>query len=57
MHVRRTGRLTTLLGVIEPTGRTAVLWTIDILPVRGGLITDVAVVADELGLLTQLEAA
>jgi hypothetical protein len=57
MHVRHAGRLTTPLGVIEPTGRTAVIRTIDILTVRGGLITDIAVVADELGLLTQLKAA
>jgi SnoaL-like polyketide cyclase len=56
MHVRQTGPLTTPLGVLEPTGRSAAVRTIDILAVRDGLITDITVVADELGLLTQLEA-
>jgi hypothetical protein len=56
MHVRHTGPLTTPLGVVEPTGRIAAIRTIDILAVRDGLITGITVVADELGLLTQLEA-
>jgi hypothetical protein len=56
MHVRHTGPLTTPLGVVEPTGRESAARTIDILAVRDGLVTDVTVVSDELGLLTGLGA-
>ena len=54
MHVRHTGPLPTPLGVLPPTGRTAAVRTIDVLAVDDGLVTDITVVADELGLLTQL---
>ena len=54
MHVRHTGPLTTPLGVLPATGREAAARTIDILAVRDGRVTDITVVADELGLLTQL---
>jgi hypothetical protein len=54
MHVTHTGTLTTPLGPVAATGRTAVARTIDILTVRAGRITDIVVVADELGLLTGL---
>jgi hypothetical protein len=54
MHVRHTGPLQTPLGVLAPTGREAAARTIDILAVRDELITDITVVADELGLLSQL---
>jgi hypothetical protein len=54
MHVRHTGPLPTPLGVLPPTGRTAAIRTIDVLAVDDGLVTAVTVVADELGLLTQL---
>ena len=56
MHVHHTGPLTTPLGVVEPTGRTAAIRTIDILTMRDGVVTDITVVADELGLLSQLDA-
>lgn len=54
MHVRHVGPLTTPLGVLAPTGRTAAIRTIDILEITDGLITGITVVADELGLLTAL---
>ena len=54
MHVRHTGPLTTPLGVLAPTGRTAAIRTIDVLAIGDGRVTGVTVVADELGLLTQL---
>jgi hypothetical protein len=56
MHVRHTGPLLTPLGTVPGTGREAAARTIDILAVRDGKITDVTVVSDELGLLTQLNA-
>jgi hypothetical protein len=56
MHVRHTGPLSTPLGVLPPTGRAAAIRTIDVLAVQDGLVTDITVVADELGLLTQLGA-
>jgi SnoaL-like polyketide cyclase len=54
MHVRHTGPLATALGTVPATGREAAARTIDILAVRDGKITDITVVADELGMLTQL---
>jgi hypothetical protein len=54
--VRHTGTLTTPLGAVPATGREAVIRTIDILSVRDGKITDITVVADEFGLLSQLDA-
>ena len=56
MHVKHTGPLTTPLGVLSPTGREAAVRTIDILAMGDGRVTDITVVADELGLLTQLGA-
>ena len=56
MHVRHTGPLATPLGTVPATGREAAARTIDILAVRDGKITDITVVADELGMLTQLGA-
>ncbi len=56
MHVRHTGALLTPLGIVAPTGRAAAIRTIDVLAVRDGRVTGVTVVADELGLLTQLGA-
>jgi hypothetical protein len=44
------------LGEVPATGREAAARTIDILAVRDHKITDVTVVADELGMLTQLNA-
>ncbi|HEY7272260.1 MAG TPA: ester cyclase [Actinoplanes sp.] len=56
MHVRHTGPLATPLGTVPGTGREAAARTIDILAVRDGKITDITVVSDELGMLTQLGA-
>jgi SnoaL-like polyketide cyclase len=56
MHVRHTGPLATPLGTVPATGREAAARTIDILAVPDGKITDITVVADELGMLTQLGA-
>ena len=56
MHVRHTGTLETPLGPVPATGRSAAIRTIDILAVRDGVVTDITVVADELGLLHQLGA-
>jgi SnoaL-like polyketide cyclase len=56
MHLRHTGPLVTPLGTVPGTGREAAARTIDILAVRDGKITDITVVSDELGMLTQLGA-
>lgn len=56
MHVRHTGPLLTPLGEVPASGRTAAARTIDILGVRDNKITEVTVVADDLGMLTQLDA-
>lgn len=56
MHVRHTGTLPTPWGELPATGREAATRTIDILAVRDARITDVIVVADELGMLMQLDA-
>jgi hypothetical protein len=50
------GPLATALGEVAPTGREFSVLTIDVLTVTGGLISDVVVVSDELGLLTGLDA-
>jgi ketosteroid isomerase-like protein len=54
MHVRHTGTLSTPLGAVPATGREAAARTIDVLAVRDGRITDITVVADEFGMLSQL---
>jgi ketosteroid isomerase-like protein len=56
MHLRHTGPLATALGTVAATGREAAARTIDILTVRDGKITDIIVVSDEFGMLTQLNA-
>ena len=56
MRARHTGPLTTPLGSVPATGRTVTARTIDVLTVRDGLVTAITVVADELGVLTQLDA-
>jgi hypothetical protein len=55
LHVRHTGTLTTPLGPVAATGRPSAARTIDILTLTDGLITDIIVVADDLGLLTDLD--
>ena len=56
MHGRHVGPLETPLGVVPATGREVEVRTIDILTVRDDVVTDVFVVADELGRLVQLGA-
>lgn len=53
---RQTGPLATSAGVLAPTGRVVTLRVIDILTVVGGRITDVVMVADELGALAAIDA-
>jgi hypothetical protein len=57
MRGRHVGPLSTPLGTVAPTGRAVEIRTIDVLTVADGLVSGVWVVADELGLLTQLDAA
>ncbi|MGY1594104.1 ester cyclase [Geodermatophilus sp. SYSU D00708] len=56
MSGRQVGPWTTTAGVLEPTGRELVLRVVDVLTVDGGRITEVVMVADELGALTALDA-
>lgn len=53
---RHVGPLPTPLGTIPPTGRTFDTQTIDVLTVASDRITEIWVVADELGRLMQLGA-
>jgi hypothetical protein len=54
MRGRHTGPLATPLGTIEATGRPVENRTIDLLTISGGKVSAVWVVADELGVLSQL---
>jgi hypothetical protein len=56
MRGRHVGPLETPLGTVEPTSRAIEARTTDILTLRDGLITDIWVVSDELGVLLQLGA-
>ncbi|MGZ6869526.1 MAG: ester cyclase [Frankiaceae bacterium] len=56
MRGRHVGPLATPLGEIPATGRDVEVRTIDILTARDDVVTDVFVVADELGRLSQLGA-
>jgi len=53
---RHVGPLATPVGTVAPTGRRFDVLGIDLLRVAGGRITDIWVVADELGRLLQLDA-
>ncbi|OHV31780.1 MULTISPECIES: ester cyclase [Pseudofrankia] len=53
---RHTGPYPTPLGIVAPTGLPIEVRTTDILTVTDGLVSDVWVVSEELGLLTQLGA-
>jgi predicted ester cyclase len=57
MRGRHVGPYFSPLGSVAPTGRDIAVRTIDVLVVTGGLITAIWVVADDLGLLLQLDAA
>ena len=56
MRGRHTGPLRTPVGTVEPTGREVAIRTIDVLTVVEDRVVAIAVVADELGLLTQIDA-
>jgi predicted ester cyclase len=57
MRGRHVGPYVSALGTVAPTGRDIAVRTIDVLTVSGGIITAIWVVADDLGLLRQLDAA
>ena len=56
MHGRHVGPYVTPLGTVAPTGRTVEIRVTDILTIADGLITDIWVISDDLGLLRQLDA-
>ena len=56
MRGRHVGPYASPLGTIPPTGREIEVRTIDVLTVEDGLVSAIWVVADDLGLLTQLDA-
>jgi SnoaL-like polyketide cyclase len=56
MRGRHVGPLETPLGTVAPTGRRVEIRTIDVLTLATGLITEIQVVPDQLGLLLQLDA-
>jgi SnoaL-like polyketide cyclase len=56
MRGRQVGTYVSPLGSVPPTGRDVQVRTIDVLVIEGGLVSTIWVVADDLGLLTQLDA-
>ena len=54
MRGRHVGPYPSLLGTIPPTGREIAVRTIDVLTIQDGLVSAITVVADDLGLLTQI---
>lgn len=56
LHGRHTGLLATPLGELAPTGRTVEVRVVDVLHLTGGRVSEITMVADELGMLTQLGA-
>ena len=56
MRGRHVGPYASPLGTIPPTGREIEVRTIDVLTVEDGLVSAIWVVADDLGLLAQLDA-
>jgi predicted ester cyclase len=56
MRGRHVGTFRSAVGDIAPTGRKIEVRTIDVLTVEDGKVTRIWVVADDLGLLRQLEA-
>jgi hypothetical protein len=53
---RHVGTLTTVAGPVPATGRTLVVRVIDVLTITEGLISDIWMVADELGALVSVDA-
>jgi hypothetical protein len=56
MRGRHIGPYPSPLGTIPPTGRQIEVRTIDVLTIQDGLVSAITVVADDFGLLTQLDA-
>ena len=56
MSGRQVGPLATSAGTLPPTGRQLELGVIDVLTLTDGRISDVVMVADELGALSALDA-
>lgn len=56
MRGRQVGTYASPLGSVAPTGRDVQVRTIDVLAIEDGLVSAISVVADDLGLLTQLDA-
>ncbi|HZA03077.1 MAG TPA: ester cyclase [Propionibacteriaceae bacterium] len=54
---RQVGPLATAAGVLTPTGRDIALRVIDILTLTDGRISEITMVADELGALVAIDAA
>jgi len=57
MRGRHVGPYASPLGTVAPTGRDIAVRTIDVLAFTDGLVTAIWVVADDLSLLRQLDAA
>jgi ketosteroid isomerase-like protein len=53
---RQVGTWTTSAGPVPASGRTSMMRVIDVLTLADGRITDIVMVADELGALTALDA-
>ncbi|MGY1673631.1 ester cyclase [Geodermatophilus sp. SYSU D00710] len=56
MRGRHVGPLHTAAGVLPPTGRYLELRVVDVLTLAGGRVTEVFMVADELGALAAVDA-
>jgi SnoaL-like polyketide cyclase len=56
MRGRHVGPYASALGTVPPTGQEIQVRTIDVLTLDAGLVSAIWVVADDLGLLTQLDA-
>lgn len=56
MRGRQVATYVSPLGSVPPSGRDVQVRTIDVLAIEGGLVSAIWVVADDLGLLTQLDA-
>ena len=54
---RQVGPLNTSVGVLHPTGKVIALRVIDILTIDDGLVSEIVMVADELGGLAAIGAA
>jgi len=54
---RQVGPLNTSVGVLPPTGKVIALRVIDILTIDDGLVSEIVMVADELGGLAAIGAA